>query len=243
MLLKKLLIALSVIAMVATLALVQGCSENENPIESSEISLDLPVYPDDMAFQADTISIDSGAIIGDVDIEGGAAKRYAALGIAWPFGRYEHPNWWRGDEGWKTGGGTITACGRRLNSHTGADWHARDFSRYDGSQWAKPIYAGISGKVVKAGNSGGYGNCVVIYDAGRHVAVRYAHLILASVVGVGQYVRAGQHIGWLGNSPGGFTEHLHLVAYENVVHNNGNPIIPSVCSPEWYSCATFFYWW
>jgi hypothetical protein len=45
MLLKKLMIALSVIAMVATLGLIQGCSENENPVEPLITDVDQVIEP------------------------------------------------------------------------------------------------------------------------------------------------------------------------------------------------------
>jgi len=174
------------------------------------------------------------------------AKIGAAIGVAWPFGRSENPSLWSYGEGSsKTPGGTIFACGAWINSHTGADYNARDMRRKDVTSYGKNIYAGISGKVVKAGDCGGYGYCVVIYDASRHVAVRYAHDIPMCIVGVGQYVSVGQLIAKLGDSGNAAgSPHLHLVAYENVPTDQyGNPIIPSVCNSDWYACAVYFYCW
>lgn len=163
----------------------------------------------------------------------------ATMTIAWPMGSGENPNNWSGDEGTRTSGDwAATGCGWRY-THSGADVQARDLNRNDGNDYGKAVVAGFDGKVVRARSDGGYGNTVVIYDAGRHVAVRYAHL---SSIGVreGQFVRMRDYLGNLGNTGKVTGPHLHVVGYENINDNNGNPIIPNLCDSEFYACTIYF---
>lgn len=164
------------------------------------------------------------------------------MSIAWPFGS-DGPNNWSGDEGERTGGASGWFCGgTRNNTHSGADYYARDLNRNDGRDEGKPIYAGISGKVVIARYDGGYGNTVVIYDATRRQAIRYAHLA-AMAVYAGQYVSLRQYIGTVGRT--GFVSgpHLHLAGYTNIDHfyKNGDPVIPTLCDSDYYACAVYFF--
>jgi len=203
-------------------ALVVGCSNTENPTAT------IPEIE-----QADSLMTGETQSIG------------AYTSIAWPFGPNENPNDWRGDEGDRTGGGTIWACGGWINSHTGADYYARDLSRLSGTTAGRDVFAGFSGLVVKASNTDCYGNCVVIYDHTRRVAVRYAHLQSIGVT-KGQWVNIRQFIGKVGNTGcGTFNAHLHLVVYENINHfNNGDPnqpVIPIVCDSNFYACRVYFF--
>ena len=172
-----------------------------------------------------------------------AATVNASIGIAWPFGGAENPNKWSGWTGSSSGGRLCqTGCGYK-NTHSGADQLARDLSRSgcDGVL----TYVGISGLIVEAGDrSNGYGGTVVVYDANRHIAIRYSHL---SVIGVskGQSVRWGQYIGRVGNTGNSTGAHLHIAAYENVNHfyKDGYPVIPTLCDDTYYTCGTYFYCW
>lgn len=161
----------------------------------------------------------------------------ASMRVAWPV-RGESMGDWYGDEGERTNGGTIYSCGKWINSHSGADYYARDLRRVDGSTLNRRVHAGIDGEVVKAGWTDCYGNQVVIYDSARRVAVRYAHLN-TTYVGVGARVRVNDMIGRMGNTGcGQFGEHLHMVAYENVDRNS----IPYVCDSTYYACRIDFYY-
>ncbi len=169
----------------------------------------------------------------------------AYTSIAWPFGPNEHPDDWRGDEGDRTNGGMISACGGWISSHSGADYYARDLSRRSGTTSGKKVYAGISGRVVKANWTDCYGNSVVIYDHSRRLAIRYAHL-QSITVSQGDWVTIRQYIGKVGNTGcGSFNAHLHLVAYENIDHfingDHNRPVIPTVCDSDYYSCRIYFF--
>ncbi|MFH0805112.1 MAG: M23 family metallopeptidase [Patescibacteria group bacterium] len=167
----------------------------------------------------------------------------AAIGIAWPFGGAENPYQWTGWTGASSGGRMWqTGCGYR-STHSGADVMARDLSRA-GCEGVK-VYAGFGGKVVVASDQrNGYGNTVVIYDAGRRLAIRYSHL---SSIGVyrGQPVVCGQYIGRVGNTGNSSGPHLHLAAYENInnFYGDGYPVIPTLCDDSYYTCGTYFYCW
>ncbi|MDP2685502.1 MAG: M23 family metallopeptidase [bacterium] len=221
---QKLLIAISAIVLIAAFALISGCSNENGPVQSlAEAQVDNP----------DPNQTENGG-----EVEPPVVGRIGAnINIAWPFPGDDPSEWRFGRNQERTGGGNIYACGRSMNSHSGADYYARDMSRYDGYSYGRGVYAGISGRVVKASWAGGYGYSVVIYDASRHVAVRYAHLIGFGLVRLGTWVTAGQYIGMLGDSGNaGGTPHLHIVAYENVPNNGPNGWLPSCCSSTWYAC-------
>ncbi len=168
-----------------------------------------------------------------------AASTGAYMTIAWPFVG-DNPDNWTGDQTDPpyTAGGTVnTACRGWVNSHSWAEQYARDLNR-SGGDYGRHVHAGFDGKVVIASYQSGYGNNVVIYDASRHVAVRYAHLSYIAV-SVGDQVDIRQYIGDVGNS-GTTSSHLHLVGYENINDNYGNPIIPTLCDSEFYSCILYF---
>lgn len=161
--------------------------------------------------------------------------------VRFPFGFGEEGKW-RGTDGTRTGGGTISSCGTTLNSHTGADYYARDLSRSDGTNSSgKPIYAGFDGWVVRAGDDGGYGKSVVIWDPNRSVCIRYAHLSYVAV-GKGWWISTNTYVGNVGNTPGGFTPHLHIVGYEHVPVSNNAPIIPYICKSNYYACILYFWY-
>jgi murein DD-endopeptidase MepM/ murein hydrolase activator NlpD len=118
-------------------------------------------------------------------------------------------------------------------------WKSSDFGmRYDpyfrvwqlhaGTDFAAPtgapIWAAASGRVVRAGWNGGYGNYTCIYHGelrnGRGIATCYAHQS-AILVNVGQRVSRGQTIGRVGSTGASTGAHLHFE-----VRVDGNPVNP-----------------
>lgn len=83
-----------------------------------------------------------------------------------------------------------------------------------------PIYATADGRITLAGNAGdGYGNHVII-NHGYGYQTLYGHMV--KVKGkVGQNVKRGEVIGWVGSTGKSTGPHCH---YE--VHKNGNKIDP-----------------
>jgi murein DD-endopeptidase MepM/ murein hydrolase activator NlpD len=91
-----------------------------------------------------------------------------------------------------------------------------DFTASQGT----PIYATADGRVKASGyNEGGYGNHVVI-DHGYGYETLYGHMVRVKAR-VGQMVKRGEVIGWVGNTGKSTGPHCH---YE--VHRNGNPVDP-----------------
>ncbi len=84
-----------------------------------------------------------------------------------------------------------------------------------------PIKATANGVVTFAGVNGGYGNVVMINHL-NDIQTRYAHL-QRFIVKLGQRVKKGQIIGYLGNSGRSSGPHLH---YE--VRKNGIPVNPKL---------------
>ncbi len=85
--------------------------------------------------------------------------------------------------------------------------------------YGTPIIAPAAGRVTKVGWSNGYGMMVEI-DHGYGVVTRYAHQSRTAVV-VGQQVRRGDRIGYVGSTGLSTGPHLH---YEVLV--NGRPADP-----------------
>jgi len=103
--------------------------------------------------------------------------------------------------------------------HSGVDIAGRDRS---------PIKAAHSGKVIHAGWYGGYGKVIIINHGklqngsyeGRKVSTLYAHLSSTSV-GVGNYVKKGDIIGYEGSTGYSTGPHLHFE-----VRIDGKPVNP-----------------
>ena len=81
------------------------------------------------------------------------------------------------------------------------------------------VHAAAAGRVVRAGDCGGYGNCVVI-DHGNSVATLYGHLSQTDV-SVGDQVADGDVIGLAGSTGWATGAHLHFE-----VRLRGLPIDP-----------------
>lgn len=77
-----------------------------------------------------------------------------------------------------------------------------------------PIYAASSGTVTASGWIGTYGNAVFI-DHGSGNATRYAHMIQSPSVRYGQWVSAGQVIGYVGSTGNSTGPHLHFETLRN----------------------------
>lgn len=115
---------------------------------------------------------------------------------------------------------------RRIGSHFGyrTDPFYKVTKFHEGIDFTGPtgtkIYATGDGVVVEAEyNRGGYGNSIKI-NHGYGYATVYAHLS-GFKVRVGQKVKRGEVIGFMGNTGKSTAPHLH---YE--VHKNGTPVNP-----------------
>jgi murein DD-endopeptidase MepM/ murein hydrolase activator NlpD len=82
-----------------------------------------------------------------------------------------------------------------------------------------PVHATADGTVESAGYNGGYGNCILL-DHGFGIATRYGHLS-GYAISVGQTVKRGQVIGYVGSTGHTTGAHLH---YEILL--NGEPVDP-----------------
>jgi murein DD-endopeptidase MepM/ murein hydrolase activator NlpD len=82
-----------------------------------------------------------------------------------------------------------------------------------------PVHATADGTVESAGYDGGYGNCILI-DHGFGIGTRYGHLS-GYAISVGQTVKRGQVIGYVGSTGHTTGPHLH---YEILL--NGEPVNP-----------------
>jgi murein DD-endopeptidase MepM/ murein hydrolase activator NlpD len=108
-------------------------------------------------------------------------------------------------------GSRIDPVYKTVKFHAGLDFAAPQ---------GTPIYATADGRVTTAGNKGnGYGNHVEI-DHGYSYETLYGHMVRVKVR-VGQLVKRGEVIGWVGSTGKSTGPHVH---YE--VHKNGRPIDP-----------------
>jgi len=93
--------------------------------------------------------------------------------------------------------------------------HGTDF----GAKRGTPILAAADAKVIFAGWKGGYGKVTKLRHKDGYVTL-YAHQSRLKVK-VGQYVKSGQVIGYVGNTGRSTGPHLHFGLYKN-----GRPIDP-----------------
>lgn len=113
----------------------------------------------------------------------------------------------------------------------------RGGTRHNGTDLAGPldtaIYAARDGTVVDAGPADGFGNWIVIrheYNGRRYDTV-YGHMATSGVlVKKGQEVKAGDHIGKIGNEGQSTGPHLHFEVwdggYKNIGGGTGEPVDP-----------------
>ena len=87
--------------------------------------------------------------------------------------------------------------------------HGTDF----GAKRGTPILAAADGKVIFAGRKGGYGKVIKIQHKDNYVTL-YAHQSRLKAK-LGQYVSAGQVIGYVGNTGRSTGAHLHFGLYKN----------------------------
>ena len=120
---------------------------------------------------------------------------------------------------------SVPISGARLTSQFGPRVHPIFGTQrlHAGVDWAvptgTPVRAAAAGRVVHAGDRGGYGRTVII-DHGGSLATLYAHLSVVSV-GNGQNVERGQVIGAVGSTGFSTGPHLHFE-----VRVAGNPVDP-----------------
>jgi murein DD-endopeptidase MepM/ murein hydrolase activator NlpD len=120
---------------------------------------------------------------------------------------------------WPVRGYLSAGFGNRDDPFTGL----RDF--HPGLDIAAPlgtkILAPADGTVIFVGVKGGYGNAITI-DHGRGIATHYGHLD-AFNVRVGQQVRRGSVIGFVGSTGRSTAPHLHYEVWLN--GSNQNPLL------------------
>lgn len=226
---KKLLLVGLALALAVVPMTLTSCGK-ENPVQPSFTTEQTMTPGDTTTGRIGKPGATTTAIWGDV-------------GIRWPFSYSELPENWNGTDGGRTGGGTLAnPCGTgQMNSHSQADYYSRDLSRKSGSSSGVPVYAGRTGIIIYSGNSGGYGESIVIWDPRENIQIRYAHLQVRGAWG--GYVTQGQYLGRVGNTPGGFNPHLHLTVYKNIpLTSGGSPAwTGNLCRPQSYACSYHFY--
>ena len=120
---------------------------------------------------------------------------------------------------WPIRGYLSAGFGNRADPFTGLkDFHpGLDISAPLGTK----ILAPADGTVIYAGVKGGYGNAITV-DHGRGVVTHYGHLD-AFNVRVGQAVRRGSVLGFVGNTGRSTAPHLHYEVWLN--GSNQNPLL------------------
>jgi murein DD-endopeptidase MepM/ murein hydrolase activator NlpD len=99
----------------------------------------------------------------------------------------------------------------RIRAHKGVDYAAPR---------GTPVKATGSGKIVLRGRKGGYGNTVVIQHGSRYSTL-YAHLNgFARGLSIGERVKQGEIIGYVGSTGLATGPHLHYEFRVNGVHRN-----------------------
>ena len=98
-------------------------------------------------------------------------------------------------------------------------WRAHKGVDYAASR-GTPIRSTADGKVISAGNKGGYGKTVVIRHAGRFSTL-YAHMTgFAKNIRSGSRVKQGQTIGYVGSTGLATGPHLHYEFRLDGIHRN-----------------------
>ena len=102
-----------------------------------------------------------------------------------------------------------------MRAHNGTDYAAAT---------GTPIYAAGDGRISYRAKKGGYGNLVVIKH-GNNVETRYAHLSKFGKYRVGDRVKQGQVIGYVGATGLASGPHLHYEFVVNGVHRNPRTVL------------------
>lgn len=111
----------------------------------------------------------------------------------------------------------------RITSGFGPRWGRMHQGLDIGAPTGRPITAAMSGKVIVAGYSGGYGNLVVI-DHGGGLSTAYAHQSRIAV-GVGDPVTQGGLVGHVGSTGHSTGPHLHFEVRVNGVARDPLPYL------------------
>lgn len=123
-----------------------------------------------------------------------------------------------------TKGGWMWPARGSVTSSFGYRWGKLHAGIDIGAPTGAPIFAAKGGVVTYAGTMGGYGNIIVI-DHGSGTTTRYAH---QSQLGasVGQTVRPGDQIGYVGNTGNSTGPHLHFEVRVNDAPQNPIGYLP-----------------
>src|SRR5690606_6438800 len=113
-----------------------------------------------------------------------------------------------------------------IRAHRGVDYAAPT---------GTPVRAAGDGKVIFRGTKGGYGHAVVLQHGGN-ITTLYAHLSRFAKPKVGNRVRQGEVIGYVGKSGLATGPHLHYEYQVNGVHRNPRtvPLPPADPVPAEY---------
>ncbi|MFJ6678238.1 peptidoglycan DD-metalloendopeptidase family protein [Microbacterium sp. NPDC091382] len=113
-------------------------------------------------------------------------------------------------------GSICTPSGCTASGHRGIDF---------ASSCGSPIYAAAPGTVVFAGYSGGWGNFVKVRHSDGTIT-GYAHIIDGGyAVSIGDYVRAGQTIAYIGSTGASTGCHLHFEVYRGGIRIDPAPFL------------------
>ncbi len=99
-------------------------------------------------------------------------------------------------------------------------WHPilKKYRAHLGIDYAAPvgrkIFSTANGKVIHKGRKGGYGKTIMIRHKGGYKSL-YAHMSKYSRVKVGQTIKQGRHIGYVGSTGRSTGPHLHFGLYKN----------------------------
>lgn len=123
---------------------------------------------------------------------------------------------------WPTGGRPGSGFGQRLHPILG---YYRMHNGMDiGGAMGAEIWAAHDGLIQSAGWNGGYGNTVIVAH-GESTTTLYAHMS-SFAVSPGQYVTAGQVIGYVGSTGLSTGPHLHFEVRISGVPVNPRPYLP-----------------
>jgi murein DD-endopeptidase MepM/ murein hydrolase activator NlpD len=105
---------------------------------------------------------------------------------------------------------------KRYRAHLGIDYAAPT---------GRKIFAAASGRIAHKARKGGYGKTVIIKHKNGYKSL-YAHMHnYARGIKVGQYVKQGTHIGYVGTTGRSTGPHLHFGLYKNGRAVNPNKVI------------------